>query len=202
MIPAMAYDSEKTREKLLDAATAEFVEHGLAGARVDRIASSAGVNKQAIYAYFGSKEGLFDAVLDLRLGLLVEAVPITPDDLPGYALRLFDYLCAHPEYSRMSMWKRLERPGSTPEELDVYRHKLEGIDSRAAIDHTRYSPLNVLLLVSGLAHSWANSAPGIQALDAEARDVASQQARHRTALEVAVRAAVDALAAAPVPAER
>jgi AcrR family transcriptional regulator len=49
----MTYDPESTKTKFLDPAFAEFVEHGLAGARVDRIATTAGANKQAIYAYFG-----------------------------------------------------------------------------------------------------------------------------------------------------
>ena len=55
----MAYDSAATRARLLDAAHSEFAERGLAGARVDRIAAAAQANKQAIYAYFGSKEQLF-----------------------------------------------------------------------------------------------------------------------------------------------
>ena len=37
----------------------EFSAYGIAGARVDRIASAAKANKQAIYAYFGSKDALF-----------------------------------------------------------------------------------------------------------------------------------------------
>jgi AcrR family transcriptional regulator len=83
----MAYDSAATRAPLLDAAYAEFSERGLAGARVERIAAVAWANKQAIYAYFGSKAGLFDAVIAARLGLLSDTVPFTPDDLPGYAGR-------------------------------------------------------------------------------------------------------------------
>ena len=189
----MAYDSERTRERFLDAAFEEFVEHGLAGGRVDRIAKRAEANKQAIYAYFGSKEGLFDAVLDQRLGLLVEAVPITPEDLPGYALRLYDYLCAHPEYSRLNMWKRLERDEVTPEETEVYRHKLDGLAEAAGLTATEYAPINVLLIVSSMAHSWANSAPEIRALDPRASSVHEQQARHRVALDIAVRAAIAAL---------
>jgi len=77
----MPYDSAATRARLLDAAYREFSDQGLAGARVDRIAAAARANKQAIYAYFGSKEDLFDAVLTHRLGELADAVPLTPDDL-------------------------------------------------------------------------------------------------------------------------
>jgi AcrR family transcriptional regulator len=189
----VVYDSEKTRTKLLDAALEEFVEHGLAGGRVDRIAKRAGANKQAIYAYFGSKEGLFDAVLVRRLSQLAEAVPITPADLGGFALRLYDYLCAHPEYSRMVLWKRLEHPDPTPEELEMYRRKLDEIDAASALPHDSYSAINVLLLVTSLAHSWANSLPAIRALDDRAETTEEQQARHRAALAVAVEAAVAAL---------
>ena len=57
-------DAERTRQAILDAATAEFAEHGLAGARVDRIAEDAGANKRMIYYYFASKEDLYLAVLE------------------------------------------------------------------------------------------------------------------------------------------
>ncbi|TYB83314.1 TetR/AcrR family transcriptional regulator [Maritimibacter fusiformis] len=56
-------DSEDTRRALLDAARREFAAGGLEGARVDRIAASAGVNKQLVYHYFGSKDDLYGAVL-------------------------------------------------------------------------------------------------------------------------------------------
>jgi AcrR family transcriptional regulator len=46
--------------KILTAALAEFAEHGLAGARVDRIAARSGINKAMIYYHFGSKENLYD----------------------------------------------------------------------------------------------------------------------------------------------
>ena len=52
-----------TKQRLLQAATDEFAAHGIAGARVDRLADTAQANKQLIYAYFGSKDGLFDAAL-------------------------------------------------------------------------------------------------------------------------------------------
>ncbi|MFZ1908100.1 MAG: helix-turn-helix domain-containing protein, partial [Burkholderiales bacterium] len=48
-------DSERMRQRILEAATADFARHGLAGARVDRIAARAGANKRMLYYYFGSK---------------------------------------------------------------------------------------------------------------------------------------------------
>lgn len=55
---------EITRENLLAAARAAFAESGLEGARVDDIAHRAGVNKQLVYHYFGSKDELYTAVLE------------------------------------------------------------------------------------------------------------------------------------------
>lgn len=83
----MAGDSQATRARLLDAAFAEFAEHGLAGARVDRVAAAAGANKRMIYVYFGNKEQLFDRVVERCLAEGAEAVPFDVADLPGYAGR-------------------------------------------------------------------------------------------------------------------
>src|SRR5688500_10592170 len=57
-------DPEATREAILTAATDEFAAFGLGGARVDRIAARAGINKRMLYYYFGQKEDLFLAVLE------------------------------------------------------------------------------------------------------------------------------------------
>jgi AcrR family transcriptional regulator len=107
----MTRDSAATKARILAAATAEFAERGLAGARVDRLAASAGANKQLIYAYFGSKEGLFDATLEANLETLLDGVPFDALDLPGYARRLFDFNAAHPDLARLARWHGLERPG-------------------------------------------------------------------------------------------
>jgi TetR/AcrR family transcriptional regulator len=55
----------ETRARILDAALSEFSTHGLAGARTDRIANSAGVNKALLYYYFESKENLYLAALEM-----------------------------------------------------------------------------------------------------------------------------------------
>lgn len=57
-------NAERMREKVLVAATREFATKGLGGARVDRIAARYGANKNMIYHYFKSKDGLFAAVLE------------------------------------------------------------------------------------------------------------------------------------------
>ncbi|MBA4267274.1 MAG: TetR family transcriptional regulator [Comamonadaceae bacterium] len=57
-------DADRSQNAILLAARDEFAEHGLGGARVDRIAERAGLNKRLIYYYFADKETLFQAVLE------------------------------------------------------------------------------------------------------------------------------------------
>lgn len=57
-------DPDRTMANILQVATAEFADKGLAGARIDEIAALTSTSKRMIYYYFGSKEGLFIAVLE------------------------------------------------------------------------------------------------------------------------------------------
>lgn len=107
----MVRDAQATKRRLLQAASQEFAERGIAGARVDRIAAAAGSNKAQIYTYFGSKDALFDAVFAEMVIATVEEVPIDPRDFPGYAGKLFDHAIAHPEQFRIVLWDQLERQG-------------------------------------------------------------------------------------------
>jgi AcrR family transcriptional regulator len=59
---------EKTRENILQAAVTEFVQQGLAGARVDAIAERTQTSKRMIYYYFSSKEQLYVEVLEKLYG--------------------------------------------------------------------------------------------------------------------------------------
>ncbi|KXO94682.1 hypothetical protein AXK57_00170 [Tsukamurella pulmonis] len=121
-------DAAATKARLLEAATVEFAEHGLAGARVDRIAAAAEANKQLIYAYFGNKRQLFDAVIEGRVAELLETVPFTPHDLPGYAVRLRSFNRRHPELMRLVLWHTLECPGA----LALTRFAAESNDGKVA----------------------------------------------------------------------
>jgi len=57
-------DPEGMRLRILEAAKQEFSAHGLAGARVDRIAANAGANKRMLYYHVGNKDELYLAVLE------------------------------------------------------------------------------------------------------------------------------------------
>ncbi len=69
----MTAAKRNSKQLLADAARQEFAEFGYAGARTDRIARRAGVNKQLVFYYFGSKAGLFEALVQ-DAGAAVEAV--------------------------------------------------------------------------------------------------------------------------------
>lgn len=105
----MAWDTARTRRLLLEAAVEEYARHGPAGARLDRIAAAAGVNKERIYQYFGNKEDLFGAVLQQELETIAAAVALRPDesDLGEYAGRVFDYHQEHPHFARLLVWEGL-----------------------------------------------------------------------------------------------
>lgn len=132
----------------------EFAEYGLAGARVDRIAEAAGINKQRIYGHFGSKDGLFNAVLEQAMLDAAADKPLQPGDTPAeYAARTFDFHRDHPDLLRLLLWEALSRPTETalhdPERQAHYDRKIEafqatGLDDRQA----RYALLIVLALTS------------------------------------------------------
>lgn len=98
-------DPERTRAKILEAATSEFTRHGLGGARVDRIAKRAGTNERMLYYYFLSKDQLFLTVLEsvyIRLAEAEKALDL--DHLePVEAIRklvefIWNYYIEHPEF--------------------------------------------------------------------------------------------------------
>ncbi|MEV4088628.1 TetR family transcriptional regulator [Nonomuraea fuscirosea] len=127
----MRYDAEATRQRLFQAATAEFAEHGLAGARIDRIAAAAQANKQAIYLYYGGKEKLFGLVVRAKMDEICHAVTLDPRTLPESVGQLFDWYQEHPELIRLLLWESLETTGDRieggEERLRSYRGHVDGL---------------------------------------------------------------------------
>ncbi|MEV8426362.1 TetR family transcriptional regulator [Streptomyces niveus] len=182
---------QASRRRLLDAATAEFAAYGIAGARVDRISAAAQVNKAQLYAYFGNKDKLFDAVFAEHLGLIVGTVPVTGDDLPGYAVRLYDAYLVHPELVRLATWARLERtpagdlyhfmPGHDAEKL----RSITDAQSAGAVDPS-IPAADVLAMVTALSMTWS---PASVMYSASKDEPESDHARRRAALALTVRRA-------------
>jgi AcrR family transcriptional regulator len=134
-------DAEATKERILDAATAEFAEHGLAGARVDAIAERAKANKQLIYAYYGSKEELFATVLGRKLSTLAEEITFDPERLAEYAGEIFDFHLDHPELTRLLTHEALhytDRPLPSGERRQAHNafkvESVKGGQQRGTID--------------------------------------------------------------------
>jgi AcrR family transcriptional regulator len=99
-------DAERSRRVLLDAALDEFAERGYAGARVADIAERAGVNKQLINYYFGSKEGLYLAVQQAWLDREEQFAP--PDlPLPEMVVRYLQDAVRDPRTLRLLLWRGL-----------------------------------------------------------------------------------------------
>jgi AcrR family transcriptional regulator len=181
-------DAEATRERILRAATDEFAARGIAGARVDRIAASAKANKAQMYAYFGSKEDLFEVVFQAHKNAVVDAVPLTPDDLPGYAQRLYDDAVAHPAMVRLAMWQRLERAPEGDLALgddgyDVVKRDAVVAAQRDGTVDPAMDPDDVVSLVIAMALAW--SAVSIT-LTARPEDGDAVHERRRAALGAAV----------------
>ncbi|MBC8161535.1 MAG: helix-turn-helix transcriptional regulator, partial [Roseiflexaceae bacterium] len=82
-------DPARTMAGILEVATAEFAEKGLSGARIDEIAAATKTSKRMIYYYFGSKEGLYVAVLEesYRRMRAIESEQHLEDLAPEAALR-------------------------------------------------------------------------------------------------------------------
>ncbi len=154
--------ADAVRGRLLRAARDEFSAHGLAGARVERLAAAADSNKAQVFHYFGGKEGLFDAVLVHELSELLDAVPLDTDDLPGYAGRLHDALVERPWVHRLATWQRLER-ADVPIEALVERRTADVAEveraQRAGVLARSFRPAVVLGLVLHVAAFWPSLAP-------------------------------------------
>ncbi|MEU1391944.1 MULTISPECIES: TetR family transcriptional regulator [unclassified Nonomuraea] len=159
----MAWNTERTRQLLLDAAVREFADHGPEAARLDRVAAAAGVNKERIYQYFGNKEQLFAAVLTWALKQLAEAVPLDEalaGDLPEYAGRVYDYHREHPQFIRLLHWEGLHRaagPIAAGEQRGAhYASKLAALAAaqKAGALNADFAPSELLHAVIALAGWW------------------------------------------------
>ncbi|SDQ21448.1 TetR/AcrR family transcriptional regulator [Quadrisphaera sp. DSM 44207] len=183
----MVRDAAATRARILRAAVDEFAAHGLAGGRVDRIARAAGANVRSLYVYYGNKERLFHAAVTEALHALGEEVPVTPEDLAGFAGRTFDWLLAHPDAVRLSRWRFLEAPDAGPDDTGVYADLTARMMEDPARSPHALPAADVLVLVHGMAAAWVSTSRDLLSADGRDPQDPVRVADHRAALVEAVR---------------
>jgi AcrR family transcriptional regulator len=129
-------DPERTMADIIEVATHEFSEKGLAGARIDVIAEAMRTSKRMIYYYFGSKEGLYIRVLEeayrrireIESGLHLE--DLAPEDalrkLVGFTV---DYQLANPDFIRLVMTENIHRGEFLAQSKAIQRLNVPAIDA-------------------------------------------------------------------------
>lgn len=159
--------NETTREVLLAAAREAFASRGLEGARVDDIARRAKINKQLVYHYFGSKDGLYTAVLEgmyreireQEQALELSAIP-AEEAMRRLVEFSFDYIAKHPEFIALladenAHQGRHLRDSSDVEEMnrpiiDLIRKTLER-GTVEGVFRKGLDPLHLYLSIAGMA---------------------------------------------------
>jgi AcrR family transcriptional regulator len=133
-------DALETRENILEVATREFAEKGLAGARIDVIAERTSSSKRMIYYYFGGKDQLYRAVLERayeRIRTQEQAAHF--EELPpDQALRAiighnFDYHFEHPEFVRLVMNENVHSGAHIAQIASMQQRNRSAIDQLQAI---------------------------------------------------------------------
>jgi len=171
--PRPLRDAERTRGSILAAATAEFAQHGLGGARVDRIAERAGSNKRMLYYYFGDKEGLFQAVLEQTYADIRKAeqklnlLDASPEDGVRRLVELtWAYYIAHPEFLTLLNSENLHQARHLKKSLRIREMNSPLIETlaellrrgqRAGTFRKGVDPLQLYISIAALAYFYLSN---------------------------------------------
>jgi AcrR family transcriptional regulator len=194
---ANSRDPERTRQKILDAATEEFARYGLGGARVDRIAVRAGANKRMLYYYFLDKDNLFLAALEGRYahiraaerGLDLEHLA------PRLALRrlvefTWRYFLEHPEFltllnsENLHKGRHVQRSRSVPEMHTPLVETLRGVlrrGERAGVFRRGIDPVQLYISIAGEGYFYLSNRYTLSQIfgrDLMAKKALAARARH------------------------
>jgi AcrR family transcriptional regulator len=186
-----ARDAERSREEILEAATAEFAAYGLGGARVDRIAERAAVNKRLIYYYHGNKEELFLAVLERAYeGIRSEERKLELTQVePIEAIRrliafTWNYYIAHPEFLTLLNSENLHRARHlkrSPKILSMHSPlvaTIAGVLERghaAGLFRAGIDPVQLYISIAGLAYFYLGNVHTLSTIFA--RDLLATKAK-------------------------
>ncbi|QSR20094.1 TetR/AcrR family transcriptional regulator [Novosphingobium sp. KA1] len=170
--------TENNRREIVRIATAHFADKGFAGARVDEIAAATATSKRMIYYHFGSKEGLYRAVMrEAYRGIRSAELDAGLEDMcPVAALErltalTFDYHFHHPELVRLVMDENM-RHGPHVGAVDEAKNDLVLPRTQALIDRgvaegsfrAGLDPVDLHMTISALAFYFVSNRYTFRAL--------------------------------------
>jgi len=191
----------RTRLSIIEAATQEFAEFGIGGARIDAIALRAGLNKRLLYYYFGNKEDLFQAVLErayegirtaeraLHLG---EIDPI--EAIRKLVAFTWNYYIAHPEFLSLLNSENLHKAShlkKTANIMEMNSPLLQALDS--VLEHGRTArlfrsgvdPVQLYISIAALSYFYLSNQHTLSAIfgrDLRAPKAETERLSHMTEL--------------------
>ncbi|WP_163264034.1 TetR/AcrR family transcriptional regulator [Chelativorans alearense] len=173
-------DPERTQAAILEAATAEFAEKGIGGARVDMIAERAGTNKRMLYHYFGDKIGLYVAVLEAAYGAIrsaereLDLAHKAPEEALSELSRFtWHYFLKHPEFISLLNTENLhnaEHLRGSRKLMEMHSHfvtELAEVLRRGAEDglfRPGIDPINVYITIAALGYFYLSNRHTLSAI--------------------------------------
>lgn len=185
-------DADRSQQAILQAARDEFAQHGLAGARVDRIAERAGLNKRLIYYYFSSKDELFLAVLESAYADIraAEQQLHLTDMPPAQAIRrltefTWNYYLEHPEFLTLLNSENLEHGRHLAQSQRARKTNLPLIETlaeilergrREGVFRGGIDAVQLYVSIAGMAYFYLNNQHTLSAIFG--RDLMTPKALH------------------------
>ncbi len=204
----MGAAQEATLRRILAEGRREFAGHGLAGARMQRVAVRAGVTREELGLRFAGKEELFTAVCEDIVNATADEARFSADDVPGYVGRLFDVYAVDPDIGRLHDRIVLDGARDVPRLRErtakLYAAKVAELrrGQRTGVISAEWAPATLLAMLIGAARLMAQQHP--LALGTERGDAVDHtlQDRRRAAVRAAerlIRPAPDGSGAAVTP---
>ncbi|VFR54753.1 Transcriptional regulator, TetR family [plant metagenome] len=166
-------DADRSQQIILAAALQEFSEHGLGGARMERIAQRAELNKRLIYYYFQSKDDLFLAVLEEAYRNIRQAEQaLRLGDMPAAsAIRrltefTWEYYIAHPEFLTLLNSENLHQGKHLARSVHIRKMNSPLIESlgeilergrREGVFRGGVDPLQLYVSIAGMAYFYLSN---------------------------------------------
>lgn len=156
-------DPDKTRSSILDAAERLFAAHGFNGVAMSEVAAAAGVTQSLIHHHFGSKAGLWAAVIERFDAAAAPSPPPNLDrqarreDLENLITSFFNLLKERPNLARLDAWGKLENPAAMTEldkqALVVVRDRISYLQHSGVLRRD-VPPEHVIIALQALVKNW------------------------------------------------